>query len=143
MATLSAMQAPVALDEHQARDLMRQVAAKFNFQKEIADWLVVQGVRSLTDFQDLVATKDAIATEITDQMPENTTWAGSKMAQTARVRMAWSSTFAAMATENKKTELADAGQDVLSAHELRTLEQRWWMRYKFTPEAGACPSDYV
>jgi hypothetical protein len=31
----------------------------------------------------------------------------------------------------------------LSAPELRNLEQRWWMRYKFTPEAGECPSDYV
>ena len=72
-------------------------------------------------------------------MPENTPWTGSKMVQTARVRMAWSSTVVTAAMEKKKTELAEGGQDMLSAPERRTLEQRWWMRYKLTPEAGGMP----
>ena len=143
MAALARMEAPQALSEVDARTLLREVAVKFNFQPEIADWLVQQGVRSLADFQDLATTKESIGTEVTDKMPENTVWTGSKMMQTARVRMAWASTFAAAASENKKAELVEAGQEVLSAPELRNLEQRWWMRYKFTPEAGECPSDYV
>ena len=120
MATLATMEAPQALSEAEAKTLMREVGQKFNFQHEIADWLVVQGLRSLTDFQDLVTTKEAIGTEITDKMPENTVWAGSKMVQTARVRMAWSSTFAAAATEKKKAELVETGQEVLSAPEFAT-----------------------
>ena len=143
MATLARIKAPQALSEVDARTLMREVAVKFNFQPEIADWLVQQGVRSLADFQDLATTKEAVGIEITDKMPENTVWAGSKMVQTARVRMAWASTFAAAASEKKQAELVETGQEVLSAPELRSLEQRWWMRYKFTPEAGECPSDYV
>ena len=142
MATLERM-VPQALWEPEAKALMRQVAGKFNFQPTIADWLVDQGVRSLTDFQDLVTTKEGIGTEIIDKMTEETVWAGSRMVQTARVRMAWASTFAAAASERKKAELVETGQEVLSAPELRNLEQRWLMRYKVTPEAGECPSDYV
>ena len=35
------------------------------------------------------------------------------------------------------------GQKVLSAPELRSLEQSWRMQYKLTPEAGETPSDHV
>ena len=117
MATLARMDAPLALSEVDARTLMREVATKFNFQPEIADWLVQQGVRSLADFQDLATTKESIATEVTDKMPESTAWAGSKMVQTARVRMAWASTFAAAASEKKQADLVETGQEVLSAPE--------------------------
>ena len=72
MVTLATMEAPQALSEAEAKTLVREVGQKFNFQPEITDWLVVRGVRSLTDFQDLVTTKEAIGTEITDKMPENT-----------------------------------------------------------------------
>ena len=154
MATLARMEAPQTLSEEDARTLMRKMAQKFNFQPAIADWLVEQGVRSLTDFQDLVTTKEAIGTEVTDKMPKNTQWTGSKMVQTARVRTAWTSIFEAAASEKSQSELAETGQEALLAPELkgkgllkalikaRNLEQHWWMR-NATPDAGECPSNYV
>lgn len=143
MATLDSMRAPPRLSKEAALDLMKQVAAKFNFQEEIAEWLVERGVRSLQDFQQVVISNAEIETNIIEKMPGNTAWVDSKMVQTARLRIAWGSTFQAQLSEEKKQEMVESGQDLLSSRELSTLEQRWFMRYKFKPEAGACPSDWV
>ena len=64
---------------------------------------------------------------ITDKLPKNTAWEGSKIVQTAGVRMAWEGTFSVAEVERKKAA---------------SLEQQWWTRYKSLPDAEKCPSDY-
>ena len=138
MATLARMQAPQALSKVGARTLLRGVARKFNFQPEIADWLVEQGVRSLADFQDLASTKESISTEVTDKMPVNTNWTGSKMVQTARVRMAWASTFAA-AESDKQAGLVRTSQEFLLAPKsgnLGTASARSYDKKDMEPQRG-------
>ena len=143
-AILAGMHAPAALSEDEAKELLYKVAERFNFQPEIADYLLSLGVRSLSDFQNCVTSKEAIDKELTAKMPETTSWTGSRMVQTARVRMAWESTFQATQAETKKAAAyEDASQDLLPEEELSTLEQKWWRRYKFNPDPERCPSDYV
>ena len=143
-AILAGMHAPAALSEADAKELLYKVAEKFNFQPEIADYLLSLGIRSLSDFQNGFTSKEAIDTELTKKMPETTAWTGSRMVQTARVRMAWESTFQATQAETKqKAAYEDASQDLLPEEDLFNLEQKWWKRYKFNVDPERCPSDYV
>ena len=124
-AILAGMTAPAVLDAEAAKDLMRQVATRFNFMPAIADFLVEQGVRSLSDFQNIITSKEAVGPMITDRMAEETRWEGSKMVQTARVRMAWESTFTATEAERKKAAaFQDNAEDLLPEEELTNLEQK-------------------
>jgi len=113
MATLENMRAPQVLNKDQARTLMRQVADKFKFQHSVADWMVDKGVMSLQDFQQTVTSKEEVETKIIDMMPRETQWVDSKMVQTARMRIAWASTFQAQLEGEKKQSSAESGQDLL------------------------------
>ena len=104
---LAGMHAPAALSEAEAKELLYKVAEKFNFQQEIADYLLALGIRSLSDFQNVFTSKESIDLELTAKMPETTAWTGSRMVQTARVRMAWESTFQATQAETRKSTAYD------------------------------------
>ena len=113
---LAGMQAPAALSEAEAKDLLYKVAERFGFQTEIADYLLQLGVRSLSDFQNCVTSKEAIDTEITAKMDADTAWKGSRLVQTARVRIAWESTFSATQAETRQVTqvvVQNATQDLL------------------------------
>ena len=142
MATLDSMRAPQVLNNDQARTLLRQMADKFKFQHSVADWMVDKGMRSLQDFQQIVTSQEEVETKIIDMMPRGTQWVDCKMVQTTRMRIAWVSTFQAQLGGEKKQSSAESGQDVLPLTASRALEQRWFMCYGSTPEAGMCPSDW-
>jgi hypothetical protein len=140
---LAGMAAPAALEQEEAKKLLHDIADRFKFQHEIADFLLTIGVRSIQDFQNCVTSKEAIASEIIGKMSSETSFTDSKTIQIARLRMAWESTFKATEAAAKKAAALDDDADLLPEGDLTALEKKWWLRYKFNPDQEQCPDDYV